>query len=243
MSKIYQALRQHEQESRPAAPPPRAPQPSAGDDLIVANHDMQALYRSVEAALAQVEGGAMVMFSSARPGEGKTTVCGGFATVAAANFGRAVLILDGDRKHALSRRFNARDGLSVATLVESPEAVLQGAKRVGPRGAVAVVPVASLVGVANSDTQELDLLAVAKERLAKTFDYVLIDPPSVADVPWSPSLGRLADGVILVVEAERTRWPVVANAKTEFENSGAKILGVFLNKRRFYIPRVVYKFI
>jgi protein-tyrosine kinase len=49
--------------------------------------------------------------------------------------------------------------------------------------------------------------------------------------------------VILVVEAERTRWPVAKNAIQEFENSGAKVLGVFLNKRQFYIPPRIYRYL
>ena len=243
MSKIYQALRQHEEDKRGSPPPPRATQANFVDDLVFVNRDMQALYRSVDAALSDVEGGVMIMFSSARPGEGKTTVCGGFASVAATHFGRAVLILDGDRHHTLSRRFETRDDDTVASVTEAPDAVQQNARRFGPRGSITVVPVASLVSATAVDTHEIDLIGAAKERLTKTFDYILIDAPSMADVPWSPTLGRLADGVILVVEAEGTRWPVVANCKSEFEDSGAKILGVFLNKRRFYIPRIVYKFI
>jgi len=242
MSKIYEALRQHEQEPKAGrAPVPAAPQ--ALDDLLVTNRDMQTLYRSVEAALSETEGGVMIMFSSAHPGEGKTTVCGGFAATIAQNFGRSVLILDGDRHHALTRRLAPQGGATVASLVQSPEAVLQGAKRFGARGAVAVVPVGSLVGLANTDSQELDLIASARAQLAKTFDYILIDAPAIADVPWSPTVGRIADGVILVIEAERTRWPVARNAKQEFENSGAKVLGVFLNRRRFYVPRRVYRYL
>jgi Mrp family chromosome partitioning ATPase len=241
MSKIYEALRQHEQQPTLGDAPSR---PShVLDDLSIANRDMQTLYRSVEAAIAGIQGGVVIMFSSAHPGEGKTTVCGGFAVTLAQNFGRSVLILDGDRDHALTRRFGSEGGATVSSLDKSPETVLQGAKRFGARGAIVVVPIASLVGLANADSPELDLIATIKDKLAKTFEYILIDAPSVADVPWSPSIGRTADGVILVIEAERTRWPVVMNAKLEFENSGAKVLGVFLNKRRFYIPPRIYRYL
>lgn len=255
MSKIYEALRRHELNPVsvpvPVQPPEPeevnvAPPPSSelADDLLVSNRDMQTLYRSVEALISEIQGGVTIMFSSAHRGEGKTTVCGGFAATLAQNFGKSVLILDGDRDHALTRRFgSSHRNATVASLAKSPEAVLQGATRFGARASIAVVPIASLVGLANADSSELDLIAGVKNELTKTFDYILIDAPSIADVSWSPAIGRIADGVILIIEAERTRWPVAMNAKQEFENSGARVFGVFLNKRRFHIPNRVYRYL
>ena len=275
MSKIYEALRQHQLKRTPDVtplPPPvspatpspaspslvppslaptmgfapampePAPSPLLGD-LLIASREMQALYRSIEPLIAAKECGNLLMFTSAHAGEGKTTVCGGFAAVLAQYFGKSVLILDGDRHHALCRRFGSEDESSLQALARSPEAALQTARRFGVRGAVAAVPVAALAGVASTDSPELELLESIKPMLANTFDYVLIDAPSVAEVSWSPTVGRIADGVILVIEAERTRWPVAMNAKEEFERSGAKVIGAFLNKRKFYIPARVYRFL
>ncbi len=242
MSKIYEALRRHERKPVPKEAP--LPPSELVDDLLVANRDMQTLYRSVEALITGIQGGATIMFSSAHRGEGKTTVCGSFAATLAQDFGKSVLILDGDHDHALTRRFGSSLGNApVASQAKSPEAVLQGAKRLGARASIAVVPIASLVGLANADSPERDLIASIKDKLADAFDYILIDAPSIADVSWSPAIGRIADGVILIVEAERTRWPVVMNAKQVFENSGAKVLGVFLNKRRFHIPSRIYRYL
>jgi Mrp family chromosome partitioning ATPase len=114
---------------------------------------------------------------------------------------------------------------------------LQTGNRVGARGSISVVP----VGSGNADSPDLATIAANKHKLAKTFNYILIDAPSIAEASWSASIGALADGVILVVEAERTRWPVALNAKQEFEGSGARVIGVFLNKRRFYIPPRIYR--
>jgi Mrp family chromosome partitioning ATPase len=49
------------------------------------------------------------------------------------------------------------------------------------------------------------------------------------------------DGVVLVVEAEKTRWQVVENLKEKIQNVGGNIIGVVFNKRRFYIPEALYK--
>jgi Mrp family chromosome partitioning ATPase len=47
-------------------------------------------------------------------------------------------------------------------------------------------------------------------------------------------------GAILVVEAKYTRWPVMQNCKDRLVSSGANILGVVLNQRRYYIPSFLY---
>jgi protein-tyrosine kinase len=274
MTKIYEALRRHEQNRAADEAMPRqgsdetsVENESAGSDpstiqdeprhleesrfvgqsqlvanLFGANREMQTLFRAVEPLVAGARSGAMIMFSSAHPGEGKTTVCGSYAATLAQSFGKSVLILDADRDHVLTRQWGARREISSVDAPEQssePVAILQAGKRVGPRGSISVLP----VGSGNADSSDLATIAANKDQLAKTFNYILLDTPSVADVSWSPSIGSMADGVILVVEAERTRWPVVLNAKQEFEASGARVIGVFLNKRRFYIPPRIYRHI
>jgi Mrp family chromosome partitioning ATPase len=263
MSKIYEALRRHEEDTRTGAaaqsmelelsrpmgrgelsrPWPKRSASSkspAGDRYMAANQQMQTLHRSVEALLEGVEGGAMLMISSAHAGEGKTTVCGSFATMLAQTCGKAVLVIDGDHAHALTHLWGATKDVSLSALDEVPEALLPGANRFGAHGSISVVP-AGAFGGTNGGGPDLELLGAMRGALARTFDYILIDAPSVADLSWGPAIGSLVDGVILVVEAERTRWPVALNARREFEGNGARVLGVFLNKRRFYIPARIYR--
>jgi hypothetical protein len=49
--------------------------------------------------------------------------------------------------------------------------------------------------------------------------------------------------VILVVESERTRKRTAMWAKEQVEGAGGKLLGVVLNKRKYYIPDWLYKHI
>jgi Mrp family chromosome partitioning ATPase len=48
------------------------------------------------------------------------------------------------------------------------------------------------------------------------------------------------DGVVLVVEAEKTRWEVAEQAKRTLEDSGARVLGAVLSRRQFHIPAAFY---
>src|ERR1700733_4522371 len=239
MSKIYEALRRHDE--TPMVDEDWEPLAPVTGNFFVASRQMQTLFRTVEALLTDVQGGRMIMLSSAGPREGKTTVCGAFAATLAQNCGKSVLILDGDRDHALTRHWGTQKNVTRSMLEREPQAILQTGKRFGATGSVSVVQVGSLLGAPNGSSAEIGEIAALKSTLTATFEYVLIDAPSVADLSWAPAIGAMTDGVILVVQAERTRWPVALNSKQEFEGGGAKVLGVFLNRRRFYIPARIYR--
>jgi Mrp family chromosome partitioning ATPase len=78
-------------------------------------------------------------------------------------------------------------------------------------------------------------------KLKKNFEYILIDAPPVLEHPETLSLCKLADGVLLVVKANLTRLEVINEAKQQLQEAGAKVLGVVLNERRFFIPWEIYK--
>ena len=70
---------------------------------------------------------------------------------------------------------------------------------------------------------------------------VLIDSPPAVAYPDGLAICSKADGVLLVVAADGTRWPVVESVKERISRNGGKILGVVFNKRRHYIPEFVYR--
>lgn len=76
--------------------------------------------------------------------------------------------------------------------------------------------------------------------LREAFGIVVIDAPARQFAPDGLALAARADATVLVVEAESTREAVVENLRDTLAAAGAKIAGVVLNKRRFYIPRRVY---
>lgn len=82
-----------------------------------------------------------------------------------------------------------------------------------------------------------EFLRNAKQR----FDHVVFDAPPLRGHPESLVLSRWADGVILVVEAERTRKRTALWARQQIETAGGNLLGVVLNKRRFHIPDWLYR--
>ena len=81
------------------------------------------------------------------------------------------------------------------------------------------------------------LLGSVKEH----YDYVLVDAPPLLSVPEVAVLGGEVDGVVLVARAGRTKRQALLKARHLLERSGANLLGLVLNRRRYAIPSAVYK--
>lgn len=78
-------------------------------------------------------------------------------------------------------------------------------------------------------------------ELRNRFDYVLVDAPSVPEYSHACTLGQLADGVVMVLEAHSTRRDTAQRVKDDFELAGVRVLGAVLNNRTFPVPEAVYR--
>jgi len=94
-----------------------------------------------------------------------------------------------------------------------------------------------------SDCRALNpvLLAEYWRRLLEGAALVVLDTPPVLESPLALALAPTVDGVVLVVEAERTRVAVARAARDALVAGGANLLGVVLNRRRFHVPAGLYK--
>ena len=80
----------------------------------------------------------------------------------------------------------------------------------------------------------------AVEALRANYDWVVVDGAPVTVYSDAGILAGWVDGVVLVVEAERTRAEVVTQAKRALEEAGAHIFGAVLNRQRYHIPPALY---
>lgn len=74
----------------------------------------------------------------------------------------------------------------------------------------------------------------------REYQYVVFDSPPLNE-PSATRLAKLVDAVLLVVEAERTRYEVARQAGEMLTQAKAKVLGVVLNKRQYLIPEWLYR--
>lgn len=80
-------------------------------------------------------------------------------------------------------------------------------------------------------------------NLKLNFDLVLIDSLPLSISPDASAIASKVDGVILVLEAEKTKWRTARHVRERMESVGGNILGIVFNKRRYYIPQFIYKYL
>jgi succinoglycan biosynthesis transport protein ExoP len=151
--------------------------------------------------------GRVLVITSAEPMEGKTTVLSNLA-IACAETRRRVLLIDADlRRPRLHDIFEVCNDSGVADIIRSAENSssmdLPSYTRTTSVPNLWVMPsgpgVDGVSGLLHS-TALNDLLA----RCRKEFDLVLVDSPPMMLYPDARVLGKTADGVVLVVRADRT---------------------------------------
>jgi len=79
------------------------------------------------------------------------------------------------------------------------------------------------------------------EDLRKEYSYVLIDAPPLSNYADAALFGRMADGMVLIFEANSTRRAPAKRVKEMLDESGVPVLGAVLNKRMFPIPERLYR--
>jgi protein-tyrosine kinase len=168
-----------------------------------------------------------IMVGSALPGEGKTFVSANLAQMLARQHGRRVALIDCDLRNSRlheSLGTPGEPGLSDLLRGEADElSVFQRGAVENlvfiPGGTAALNP-AELIGNGRLE----DLL----HRLARIFDWIIVDSPPAVPVSDASLIARICDGVLLVVHSARTPFDLAQRGKQEFP--AARILGVVLNR-------------
>jgi protein-tyrosine kinase len=172
-------------------------------------------------------------------GNGSTEMCWRTGQVLALLRRTSVCLVDANLRAPLLHllpRVAESPGLADAAVRPGP--IKDFALRIG--GNLWIVP----PGSRSSGAQALfasDRLSSRISELRAAFDYVLIDTPPLSSYADAILFGRMAEGTILVVEANSTRREVARMAKEALEGGKVKLLGAVLNNRTFPIPEAVYR--
>ncbi len=234
MSKIYEALKKAEQErerSRTRVPqrPVSLLAPAETDGAV--QEDYQRLRASL-VSMAVPSGLHTILVTAPQHGEGTTTVAIGLATALAKERETRVLLVEG----------NVRTPCLSVLLPLSTTAGLTdyAAGRVAPEALATRIEDLNLsviaAGNAPNPTLGLDVIDSLLARLQSQYDFIIIDAPPVNNYADTSVMATKVDGVILVVEADRTPVTEAEAAKRQLDKVGGRILGVVLNRRRSYIP-------
>jgi protein-tyrosine kinase len=242
MTKIFEALEHAGLQKRTAAGSPcdvvLHEEVSLGPSKLGVEGEMLCLYKSIESLLPELDR-RIIMFIGSRQGEGTSTIIREFAMVAAGRIGKSVLLLDADRFNPTHQYyFNIRSKTGWQDVIKNHDLSRQAFHRVEDTP-LFVSPSSN----SNCSTPEMfDALKLHDfwKSIWEEFELILIDSPPLAVSPDGLAIAPRVDGVVLVVEAEKTRWNVVNSVKDRIATVGGNILGVAFNKRRYYIPQSIY---
>jgi hypothetical protein len=78
-------------------------------------------------------------------------------------------------------------------------------------------------------------------RLRREFEFSIVEGPPAGESSEAAALGRSADGIILVLEAHRTRRAAARTIIGTLEAADVSVLGTVLSGRRFPIPEGIYR--
>ena len=182
----------------------------------------------------------IIQFIGSREGEGTSTVIREFARVSASKFGKLVLLLDADQHHPTQHLFfNIQPECGWQEVLENNGPIDKALYQSGETRLF--VSPSSQNFISNLHMLNSLLIDDFWKKLRERFDLILIDSPPATISADGLALSSKVDGIVLVVEAEKTRWPVAESVKDRINRSGGNILGIVLNKRRYYIPEWIYK--
>lgn len=177
----------------------------------------------------------VVMISSTRPAEGKSSVSTLVAITFALN-GSRVLLIDADlRRPSVHLRFRVPNGSGLSSVLSgktpSHEGIMQWPDlpnlHIMTSGPVPPLP-SELLGSSQMET----LL----EQLRGDYDFIFIDSPPVLAVTDASILGRLTDATILIVRYGTAQRHVVQRCIDLLDRSGTHLLGVVMNAVDFKSP-------
>lgn len=196
-------------------------------------------YFSLRAALqfSTVDGfPKSLLITSPWPGGGKSTTAFALAQNTA-RLGYRVLLIDADlRKPTQHTILNVENTLGLANLLTG-EGDIEEMARATSLVNLHVIP----SGVTPPNPAELlasDRFANLMARAKTLFDLVIIDGPPIMGLADAPAMAAHAAGVILIIQAKKTRKPQVQQALRRLGQSRAHLLGAVLT--RYLAPRVSY---
>lgn len=171
-------------------------------------------------------------------GEGVSTVTANLATMFSRQIGRRILLVDADSAAPAIHSFfcvHRAPGLT-DIMVDGQKCAIQ--RMANQR--LDIVAAGTMNGKV-PHSFESEAFRRFLNLTGGRYPLIVIDVPPLFEASHAARLAALCDGVILVVEADQSRREVVRQAKQELRRWNANILGVVLNKRRFYTPKWLYR--
>ncbi len=169
-----------------------------------------------------------IVVTSAKSGEGVSTVAWWLAVSLASRDLGDILYLDTQLQKTRIRPSNHDKKIGLLELIKDPTQ-LEQINNVSASQNLFVMdawPAPNTGTVQVSEQQLSDAIQILKKKFA----FILIDAQPLMSSPLTLAFARQCDGVLMVIEANRTDRYQVENAMELLKRGNAKILGAILNK-------------
>jgi Mrp family chromosome partitioning ATPase len=210
---------------------------------------LQLFLKSIKSDMVTPGKCVAVAFTASRPGEGVSFVVESFAAEIAKRTRRRVLVADSgelqqaciDHPSQAASQVSRTDlsNLFVLTPFEAEADCAaehpSGGVRIQVRPSAPTAPVAVRKASTKLERGLLNLQA-----LRHSFDFILIDCSSLAASGDAAMFAPSVEGVVMVVEADRTRKDQVRNSINTIKSADGNFLGCVLNKRSYTVPGWIY---
>lgn len=168
----------------------------------------------------------VIVVTSSVPKEGKSTVSANLA-VAMAQLGRKVLLVDADMHRPMQHRiWNLGNDLGLSNVIVGQAELRTAIKKVMVNVHVLTSGVMPPNSMALLDSQRMASLI---EIFSDNYDFTIIDTPSLNSAADAAILGKMTDGVLLVVRPGVVDTASATVAKQFLKQSGQKVLGQMIN--------------
>ena len=203
--------------------------------------EMVNLYQSINSLRSNTQKNKVIQFMSTDEKEGTSSIVMEFAKVAALKYSKSVLLLDADlRKIDQSQPFfNIELENSLEETLRAGDSIDKALYQI----ANSSLFLGRLFKDSDSVLQFLDPSSIDDllEKLRKQFDFIIIDSPPENVYSVGLATSTSVNGVVLVLDAERSCLDTAKNLIEKITNKGGNILGVIVNKHRDYIPKFINK--
>ena len=167
-----------------------------------------------------------IVVTSAVPQEGKSTVSANLA-VAMAQRERKVLLVDADLYSPLQHHiWDVPNQVGLSNVLVGEVDLKVAIKEVMSNLSVLTAGVMPPSPAALLDSRRMAALI---ENCTASYDFVIVDAPSLRVAADAPVLGRMADGVLLVVRPGVVDSVSATSAKEVLKQSGQNVLGLVVN--------------
>ena len=200
--------------------------------------EMAGMYHPIISGLPNGKG--MVLFLGTHESDGVSTMAREFASFVSTHVGSTTLLFDADRQNPSQlAHFGIRGATDFEAVVHDGRGIDEAIYPVRNTGlnvmSLALRPTSRPFVFSGPRTDHL------MNQVRQRFDLTVIDSPAPTDSPDMLALSAKVDGVVLVIQADQTRFHQAKQTKELIEANGGKLLGLVFNKRRFFIPDWIYK--